>query len=226
MNIKHLPDCDKPREKLIAKGAQHLSESELLAILINTGRKGQSSVEVAQDLLNLTTKLKDLKLLSLNDLMDVKGIGMYKAVILKAAFELGERMNAPDQKEKVKINSPQDAADYFLSRMMHLTHEQFEVLFLNSKNIVIRHEVIFVGTLNSSVVHPREVFKAAIKWSSNAIIVVHNHPSGDVTPSKEDIHTTKRLQECGRVLGIELLDHIIIGDAKYLSLVEAGYFDD
>lgn len=97
MNIKHLPDCDKPREKLIAKGAQHLSESELLAILINTGRKGRSSVEVAQDLLNLTTKLKDLKLLSLNDLMDVKGIGMYKAVILKAAFELGERMNAPDQ---------------------------------------------------------------------------------------------------------------------------------
>lgn len=180
MNIKHLPDCDKPREKLIAKGAQHLSESELLAILINTSRKGRSSVEVAQDLLNLTTKLKDLKLLSLNDLMDVKGIGMYKAVILKAAFELGERMNAPDQKEKVKINSPQDAADYFLSRMMHLTHEQFEVLFLNSKNIVIRHEVIFVGTLNSSVVHPREVFKAAIKWSSNAIIVVHNHPSGDV----------------------------------------------
>lgn len=225
MNIKHLPECDKPREKLVAKGAQQLSESELLAILINTGRKGRSSVEVAQDLLNLTTKLKDLKLLSLNDLMEVKGIGLYKAVSLKAAFELGERMNAPDQKEKVKINSPQDAADYFLARMMHLTHEQFEVLFLNSKNIVIRHEVIFVGTLNSSVVHPREVFKAAIKWSSNAIIVVHNHPSGDVTPSKEDIQTTKRLQECGRVLGIELLDHIIIGDAKYLSLVEAGYFD-
>ncbi|WP_412521008.1 RadC family protein [Staphylococcus simulans] len=225
MNIKHLPECDKPREKLVAKGAQQLSESELLAILINTGRKGRSSVEVAQDLLNLTTKLKDLKLLSLNDLMEVKGIGLYKAVSLKAAFELGERMNAPDQKEKVKINSPQDAADYFLARMMHLTHEQFEVLFLNSKNIVIRHEVIFVGTLNSSVVHPREVFKAAIKWSSNAIIVVHNHPSGDVTPSKEDIQTTKRLQECGRVLGIELLDHIIIDDAKYLSLVEAGYFD-
>lgn len=213
MNIKHLPECDKPREKLVAKGAQQLSESELLAILINTGRKGRSSVEVAQDLLNLTTKLKDLKLLSLNDLMEVKGIGLYKAVSLKAAFELGERMNAPDQKEKVKINSPQDAADYFLARMMHLTHEQFEVLFLNSKNIVIRHEVIFVGTLNSSVVHPREVFKAAIKWSSNAIIVVHNHPSGDVTPSKEDIQTTKRLQECGRVLGIELLDHIIIDDA-------------
>lgn len=226
MNIKHLPDCDKPRERLVAKGAHNLSDSELLAILINTGRKGRSSVEVAQDLLNLTTKLKELKLLSLNDLMEIKGIGMYKAIILKVAFELGERMNVPDQKEKVKINSPQDAADYFLSRMMHLTHEQFEVLFLNSKNIVIRHEVIFVGTLNTSVVHPREVFKAAIKWSSNAIIVVHNHPSGDVTPSKEDIYTTKRLQECGRVLGIELLDHIIIGDAKYLSLVEAGYFDE
>ncbi|WP_114603206.1 DNA repair protein RadC [Staphylococcus sp. EZ-P03] len=225
MNIKQLPDCDKPREKLVTKGADKLSESELLAILINTGTKGKSSVELAQDLLHLTTNLKDLKLLSLDDMTQVKGIGLYKAVILKAAFELGERMNAPDQKEKVKINSPQDAADYFMSRMMHLKHEQFEVLFLNSKNIVIRHEVIFVGTLNSSVVHPREVFKAAIKWSSNAIIVVHNHPSGDVTPSKEDIRTTQRLQECGRVLGIEVLDHIIIGDAKYLSMVEKGYFD-
>ncbi|CAL28171.1 RadC family protein [Staphylococcus carnosus] len=226
MMIKQLPENDKPKEKLIAKGAAHLADSELLAILINTGRKGHSSIEVAQDLIKMARSLKELKLLSLNDIMKVKGIGLNKAIILKAAFELGERMYIPDLDTKVKITSPQDAADYFLSRMMHLTHEQFEVLFLNSKNVVIRHEVIFVGTLNSSIVHPREVFKAAIKWSSNAIIVVHNHPSGDVTPSKEDILTTKRLQECGRVLGIELLDHIIIGDAKYLSMVEGGYFDD
>ncbi|GEP84086.1 putative DNA repair protein RadC [Staphylococcus piscifermentans] len=226
MMIKHLPDNDKPREKLIAKGAINLADSELLAILINTGRKGHSSIEVAQDLIKLAHSLRELKSFSLNDLTKVKGIGLNKAVILKAAFELGERMHVPDIEEKIKISSPQDAADYFLARMMHLTHEQFEVLFLNSKNIVIRHEVIFVGTLNSSIVHPREVFKAAIKWSSNAIIVVHNHPSGDVTPSKEDIATTKRLQECGRVLGIELLDHIIIGDAKYLSMVEGGYLEN
>lgn len=226
MRIKNLPESDKPREKLISIGANHLTDSELLAILLNTGMRGKSSIEVAQDLLSKVNVLKELKYLSLNDLMDVKGIGIHKAVILKAAFEIGERMNQPDQKEKIKITEPGDAANYFMARMMHLTHEQFEVLFLNSKNIVIRHEVIFVGTLNSSVVHPREVFKAAIKWSSNAIIVVHNHPSGDVTPSKEDIRTTKRLQECGSILGIDLLDHIIIGDGKFLSLVQAGYFDD
>ena len=168
--------------------------------------------------------LKELKLLSIHDLLKIKGIGLHKAVTLKAAFELGERINKRNSIEKVKIKSPKDVADMMMSKMKDLTQEHLVALFLNTKNIVIKEETIFIGTLNSSVIHPREVFNAAIRASCNAVIVIHNHPSGDVTPSKEDIATTIRLKECGQILGIELLDHIIIGDQKFTSLVEEGYF--
>lgn len=214
-----------PRERLIHNGAKSLSNSELLAILINTGRHGFSSLDIANELMISFNGLKELKHLSINDLTTIKGIGLYKAVILKAAFELGERMYARDFNEKIKIISPSDVSNIMMSKMKDLTQEHFVVLLLNSKNIVIKEETIYKGTLNSSVIHPREVFKAAIRASSNAIIVLHNHPSGDVTPSKEDIETTIRLKECGELLGIQVLDHIIIGDQKYASLVEEGYFD-
>lgn len=126
----------------------------------------------------------------------------------------------------MKITSPGDVAELMMSKMKDLEQEHFVVLLLNSKNIVIKQSWIYKGTLNSSIIHPREVFNIAIRESSNAMIVVHNHPSGDVTPSREDITTTLRLKECGAILGIELLDHIIIGDNKFTSLVEAGYFED
>ncbi|SUM59859.1 DNA repair protein RadC-like protein [Staphylococcus petrasii] len=175
--------------------------------------------------MNKYPNLKELKQLSIDDLVKIKGIGTYKATTLKAAFELGERMNTRSPHEKVKIKSPKDVADMMMAKMKDLTQEHFIALFLNSKNVVMKEEVIYKGTLNSSVIHPREVFNAAIRASSNAIIVVHNHPSGDVTPSKEDIATTIRLKECGHILGIDLLDHIIIGDQKFTSLVEEGYFE-
>lgn len=214
-----------PRERLIQQGAKSLSNSELLAILINTGRQGYSSIDIANDIMNKYPNLKELKQLSIDDLVKIKGIGTYKATTLKAAFELGERMNTRSTHEKVKIKSPKDVADMMMAKMKDLTQEHFIALFLNSKNVVMKEEVIYKGTLNSSVIHPREVFNAAIRASSNAIIVVHNHPSGDVTPSKEDIATTIRLKECGHILGIDLLDHIIIGDQKFTSLVEEGYFE-
>lgn len=214
-----------PRERLIHNGEKSLSNSELLAILINTGRQGFSSIDIANELIIRFDGLKALKHLSINDFTKIKGIGLYKAVILKAAFELGERMYARDHSEKIKITSPSDVADIMMSKMKDLTQEHFVVLLLNSKNIVIKEETIYKGTLNASVIHPREVFKAAIRASSNAIIVLHNHPSGDVTPSKEDIATTIRLKDCGELLGIQVLDHIIIGDQKYASLVEEGYFE-
>lgn len=214
-----------PRERLIQQGAKSLSNSELLAILINTGRQGYSSIDIANDIMNKYPNLKELKQLSIDDLVRIKGIGTYKATTLKAAFELGERMNTRSTHEKVKIKSPKDVADMMMAKMKDLTQEHFVALFLNSKNVVMKEEVIYKGTLNSSVIHPREVFNAAIRASSNAIIVVHNHPSGDVTPSKEDIATTIRLKECGHILGIDLLDHIIIGDQKFTSLVEEGYFE-
>ena len=225
MKIKELANNQKPRERLINNGSAHLSDVELLAILINTGRKGFSSLDIANELLKSVESLKQLKALSINDLNKVKGIGLYKALILKAAFELGERMHSGSLEEKIQITSPQDVANFMMGKMEHLTQEKFIVLFLNSKNVVIKQKTIFIGTLNSSIVHPREIFSEAIKCASNAIVVLHNHPSGDTTPSKEDISATNRLRECGEILGIDLLDHIIIGDHTYMSMVEDGYLD-
>lgn len=224
MKIKELANNQKPRERLINNGSAHLSDVELLAILINTGRKGFSSLDIANELLKSVESLKQLKALSINDLNKVKGIGLYKALILKAAFELGERMHSGSLDEKIQITSPQDVANFMMGKMEHLTQEKFIVLFLNSKNVIIKQKTIFIGTLNSSVIHPREIFSEAIKCASNAIVVLHNHPSGDTTPSKEDIRATNRLRECGEILGIDLLDHIIIGDHTYMSMVEDGYF--
>ncbi|MDK9865519.1 MAG: RadC family protein [Staphylococcus equorum] len=225
MRINELADNQKPRERLLSYGASHLSHAELLAILINTGRKGNSSLDIANELLKTVDNLKELKRLSISDLNKIKGVGLYKALILKAAFELGERMHSGSVDDKIQISSPKDVADFMMGKMEHLTQEKFIALFLNSKNVIIKQKTIFIGTLNSSIVHPREIFSEAVKCASNAIIVLHNHPSGDVTPSTEDIKTTERLKECGQVLGIDLLDHIIIGDHTYLSMVEEGYFD-
>lgn len=225
MRINELADNQKPRERLLSHGASHLSHAELLAILINTGRKGSSSIDIANELLKSVDNLKELKMLSISDLNKIKGVGLYKALILKAAFELGERMHSGSVDDKIQISSSKDVADFMMGKMERLTQEKFIALFLNSKNVIIKQKTIFVGTLNSSIVHPREIFSEAIKCASNAIIVLHNHPSGDVTPSNEDIKTTERLKKCGQVLGIDLLDHIIIGDHTYLSMVEEGYFD-
>lgn len=225
MKINELADHQKPRERMLSQGARYLSHAELLAILINTGRKGSSSLDIANELLKSVDNLKELKALSINDLNKIKGVGLYKALILKAAFELGERIHSGSVDDKIQITSPKDVADFMMGQMEHLKQEKFIVLFLNSKNIVIKKKTIFIGTLNASIVHPREIFSEAIKCASNAIIVLHNHPSGDVTPSNEDIKTTERLRECGQLLGIDLLDHVIIGDHEYLSMVEEGYFD-
>lgn len=225
MKINDLANHQKPRERMLNYGASHLSHAELLAILINTGRKGYSSLDIANELLKSIVNLKELKHLSINDLNKIKGVGLYKALTLKAAFELGERMHSGSVDDKIQINNPKDAADFMMGKIEHLTQEKFIALFLNSKNIIIKQKTIFMGTLNSAIVHPREIYSEAVKCASNAIIVLHNHPSGDTTPSLEDIKTTDRLRECGDILGIQLLDHVIIGDHTYLSMVEEGYFD-
>lgn len=202
MKINDLANHQKPRERMLNYGASHLSHAELLAILINTGRKGYSSLDIANELLKSIVNLKELKHLSINDLNKIKGVGLYKALTLKAAFELGERMHSGSVDDKIQINNPKDAADFMMGKMEHLTQEKFIALFLNSKNIIIKQKTIFMGTLNSAIVHPREIYSEAVKCASNAIIVLHNHPSGDTTPSLEDIKTTDRLRECGDILGI------------------------
>lgn len=212
---------EMPRERLLSHGAKSLSNTELLAILINTGRKGFSSIDISNELLKSASNLNELKKSSINDLIKVKGIGLQKAITLKAAFELGERMGRRAENNRIKITQPSDVADYMIPTMKDLTQEHFVILLLNSKNVVIKETCVFKGTLNSSIVHPREIFSIAVRENANAIIAVHNHPSGDVTPSQEDIITTMRLKECGLILGIDLLDHIIIGDNRFTSLVEA-----
>ena len=159
----------------------------------------------------------------MEELTDLKGIGQAKAVQIAAAVELGRRISNLSYDDRYVIRSPEDGANYVMNDMRLLTQEHFVCLYLNTKNQVIHRQTVFIGSLNASIVHPREVFKEAFRRSAASIICFHNHPSGDATPSREDIEVTKRLVECGKMIGIEILDHIIIGDKKYVSMKEKGY---
>lgn len=221
--IRDVPHEERPRERMKRYGAENLSNTELIAILLRTGIKGQSVIAVSEAIMQKAGSLKDLLEMDLEELSAIKGVGEAKAIQLKAGLELGRRLSRLNVLDRPKISSPQDAAKYMMDAMRFLHQEHFVVLFLNTKNQVIAQETIFVGTLNSSLVHPREVFREGIRKSAASIILLHNHPSGDPTPSKEDLDVTDRLVECGRLLGIEVLDHIVIGDGVFVSLKEKGY---
>lgn len=214
---------DRPRERLIRQGAQSLSNQELIAILLRTGTKQESVLALANRVLNYFEKLHGLKHATLEEIMSVKGIGEAKAVQLLAAIELGRRLSQKQVDSRFTIRSPQDAATFLMPEMSSLQQEHFVVLFLNVKNQVLHKQTIFIGSLNSSIVHPREIFREAVKRSAASIICAHNHPSGNAAPSPEDIEVTKRLQEAGYIIGIELVDHVIIGDHQFTSLKEKGY---
>jgi DNA repair protein RadC len=221
--IRDFPKSERPREKLLAHGADKLSNQELLAILLGTGTKEQSVMQLSFHLLKQFEGLRYFKEATVEELMKIRGIGKAKAVLLCAAIELGNRLANLKIADKYVIRSPEDAAHYVMEELRTLTQEHFVCLYLNTKNQVLHRQTIFIGSLNASIVHPREVYKAAIRRSSASIICMHNHPSGDPTPSREDINVTKRLVDAGKVLGIELLDHLIIGDKKFISLKEKGY---
>ncbi|XKG24208.1 DNA repair protein RadC [Ureibacillus chungkukjangi] len=214
---------DRPRERLIRQGAQSLSNQELIAILLRTGSKQESVLTLANRVLTYFEKLHELKHATIEEIMSIKGIGEAKAVQLLAAVELGRRLSQKQVDDRFTIRSPQDAATYLMPEMSSLQQEHFVVLFLNVKNQVMHKQTIFIGSLNSSIVHPREIFREAVKRSAASIICSHNHPSGNATPSPEDIEVTKRLQEAGYIIGIELIDHVIIGDHQFISLKEKGY---
>ncbi|KKB35096.1 RadC family protein [Bacillus thermotolerans] len=221
--IHDVPLEDRPRERLIARGASSLSNHELLAILLRNGTKDESVLQLAARLLTTFEGLSLLKDASLEELTSVKGIGKAKAVQIMSALELGRRVNQLTFCNRYVIRSPEDGANYVMEEMRFLTQEHFVALYLNTKNQVLHKQTIFIGSLNASIVHPREVFKEALRRSAASLICIHNHPSGDPRPSQEDIEVTKRLAECGKILGIELLDHLIIGEKKYVSLKEKGY---
>jgi DNA repair protein RadC len=221
--IKNFPKDERPRERLLKFGPGSLSNQDLLAILLRTGTKNESVLKVSNELLLKFDGLRLLMNASVEEISNIKGIGEAKAVQLIAAFELGKRINRLQYDERFSIKSPDDCAKFMMDEMRFLEQEHFVCLYLNTKNQVIARETIFKGSLNASIVHPREVFKEAFRRSASSIICLHNHPSGDPTPSREDIEVTKRLVECGKIIGIELLDHIIIGEHKYVSLKEKGY---
>lgn len=220
LKVKDLPIDDRPREKLILRGVQSLSDAELIAILLRTGTKGKSVIEVAQTLLN-EKGLANLASSSVEALTKQIGIGKDKAATLVAAFELARRIKSSDKwYSQKKITSPKDIADIFIPLLRDEVKEKFLVVCLNSSNQIIKFDVISVGNLNSSIVHPREVFKLAIDNNSANIFLVHNHPSGNLEPSREDIAITKRLVEAGNIFDIKVLDHLIIAGDNYTSLVE------
>jgi|Deesub1362A_J573_1020465.scaffolds.fasta_scaffold01550_9 DNA repair protein RadC len=221
--IKDLPETERPRERLIRFGAEALSNAELLALILQTGSRQESAIVLAQRVLKGKQGIQGLRYLvdaSIEELSQIKGIGTAKAARIKAALELTRRLSSFSGETKPVIRSPQDVSDLLMEEMRYLDREHFKAILLDIKNRVIDIEDISVGSLNTSIVHPRELFKTAIRRSSAAIILIHNHPSGDPTPSSEDIEITSRIVWGGEILGIEILDHIIIGDGIYVSLKE------
>jgi len=215
--IKDMPEDERPRERLIKYGPKHLSTAELLAIVMRVGTREENALELAKKLL----EKYNLPALSKSDVIELRktlGIGDAKACQIVASFELGRRLLTYESKPPIR--TPQDVADMFMSELRYLKKEIFKGVYLDTKNRVIADETVSMGSLNTNIVHPREVFKKAIEKSAASIILVHNHPSGDPTPSSEDIELTKRMREAGNLLGIEVFDHVIIGDGKYISLKE------
>ncbi len=225
LTVKELPLDDRPREKLLLRGAQSLSDAELVAILLRTGKKGKSVIEIARELIKSEGNLAKLATKTVDSLQKVSGIGKDKAATLAAAFELSRRiLSQPKWLVNKKITSPQDIAEIFIPILRDDNKEKFIVVCLNSANKIIKHETISIGNLNSSVVHPREVFKVAIDNSSASIILIHNHPSGNPEPSNEDIRITKKIVETGKIMEIPVFDHLIIAGETYTSFVEKRLF--
>lgn len=225
LTVKELPLDDRPREKLLLRGANSLSDAELVAILLRTGRKGKSVVEIARELIKSEKNLAMLATKSVKSLTKINGIGNDKAATLGAAFELSRRILSQSKwKSDKKIKSPQDVAEIFIPLLRDDTKENFIVVCLNSANKIIKYETISVGNLNSSVVHPREIFKVAIDNLSASIILIHNHPSGNPEPSNEDISITRKIVETGKIMEIPVFDHLIIAGETYTSFVEKRLF--
>lgn len=221
--IKNLPKLERPRERLNQFGPGALSVQELIAIILRSGTTGVSAVELASRLLARFGNLKSLAQAGISELSSVEGMGEAKSISLKAAFELGRRLNSFTEDIRTVIKKPLDVYKLLSDELRLLPQEIFKVVILNTKNEIIRVETITIGTLNTNIIHPRELFRPAIRANANTILLVHNHPSGDPEPSKEDILITKKLIDASRVVDIEIEDHIVIGDGRFVSMRERGY---
>jgi DNA repair protein RadC len=223
LNIKSWSPEDRPREKLLLKGTSALSDAELVAILIGSGTPKMSAVELSKKiLLQGNNNLNELARLSVKDLMKIKGIGEAKAITIVAALELGRRRKEQDPEEKPKITSSKDAFDLLKGEMMDLPKEEFWVLLMNRANRVIKKKRVSEGGVSGTVADPKIIFKLALEELASGIIVAHNHPSGNLQASQSDIDLTRKLKDAGKFLEIQLLDHIIIANQKYLSFADEG----
>lgn len=220
--IRDMPLMERPRERFMQVGPRAMSTTELLAITLRTGVGGENVLRLAERLLAHFDGLSGLARATVRELMAVKGIGPAKAVEVKAALELGRRLLAAAPEERPRVTSPGDAANLLMTEMMLLEQEQLRVILLDTRNYVLDVHTVYQGSLNTSVVRVGELFRHAIKDNAAAIIVTHNHPSGDPAPSPEDVHVTRQIVRAGKLLDIELLDHIIIGRQRYVSLKERG----
>lgn len=224
IKMKNLPNSERPYEKLEMYGEQKLSNAELLAIIIKTGTKDETSINVAQKILTMKGKnienLNFLQEVSLEELKQIKGIGRVKAIQLKAICELTKRMSKNVHQFKISIKSPEDVADILMEEMKYKKVETVKVIILNTKNIVQKIIDISTGTTNKAMIIPKDILSETIKMGMPKIILVHNHPSGDAIPSKEDIESTKRVKKAADIMGIELLDHIVIGYNSYTSIFQ------
>lgn len=223
IKIKQLPESERPYEKLEIYGEKMLSNAELLAIIIKSGTKENTSVELANKILSLVEDnvLQSLQGISLEDFQKIKGIGKVKAIQLKAVCELARRMVQPVNRRNIKVNSSADVADFLMNELRFEKIEHVKLLLLNAKNVIVRIVDVSKGGMNSAIVEPKEILQETIKCGIPKIILVHNHPSGDSSPSKADIELTKRLYSAANILGIQLLDHIVIGDGCYTSIFSA-----
>lgn len=222
LKIKEMPQTERPRERLLKYGADSLSDAELLAVILRTGTRGMNIVTVCQHIF-LNMPLKKLSRTTAPELMKMPGIGLSKACQIIAVFELSRRLEMYSEPPKRKIKEPSDIYRYIYPKIRAEKQEKFMILCLDTKNQVISDLTIFVGGLDISIVQPREIFKAALLESAASIILIHNHPSGDPSPSREDILTTHRVVESGQLLGIHVWDHLIIGDGCFISLKEEGH---
>lgn len=222
IRIQDMRENERPRERLMKSGPESLSDSELLAIILRTGSMKENVINLSQRVLS-TYNLKQLSQITHTQLMKLHGIKESKAAQILACFEIARRLESFHEETKPKINSPEDVYKRLYPGLREHKKESFIELCLDTKNQILKEEVISIGSLNANIVHPREVFKTALAESAAHIIVVHNHPSGDPAPSREDIEITKKLVETGKIIGIDVLDHVIIGDGRHFSMKEAGH---
>lgn len=223
--FQRIPQSSQPRERLLEYGPQALSDQELLAILLRTGTAQMNVMELAGRVLSVFPSLFDLKLASRDELQQISGVGQVKALELLAMIELGGRIQKALQPKIGKVRTSVDLAFTLMEDMKDYQQEHLVCLYLNTKNEIVKKETLFIGSLNQSVAHPREIFRGAVRVAAARLIICHNHPSGNPTPSENDLLFTRRMKECGELMGIEVLDHLIIGHQSYVSLREEGLWN-